>query len=117
MQPTQLGIALLCERKRRGWKQHEVGEHFGVSQPTYYRWESGENVPESFRYDEIAQFLGCSLERVWRMIHNPNGFDQLAKPEDARPAFLESVRACLSSFLEALRARLKLSDDVRAVRA
>lgn len=67
---TELGERLRRERRRRQETQAQAAEYFGVRQPSYYRWEAGETVPDPDRLGLIAEYLGCEIQEVWSMLHD-----------------------------------------------
>ncbi len=69
MSENILGEALRRERLARGLRQTELAERFGIAQPSYHRWESGENTPADERFADVAQFLGVDIGEVFRMAH------------------------------------------------
>lgn len=78
----ELGEMLRRERIRRKERQRDTAARFGVSQPSYAKWESGTR-PDDSRLADIASFLGLQLEEVWRMTHGAS----------KAPATLDELRA------------------------
>lgn len=78
---VELGEMLRRERMRRKERQRDTCARFGVSQPSYAKWESGTR-PDDSRLADIASFLGLQLEEVWRMTHG----------ESKAPATLDELR-------------------------
>ena len=84
----ELGEELRHERRKRHWTQTRAGEHFDVSQPSYMRWESGENVPGPERYPRVAEYLSIT-EEVFKLIHQgeePTSLDLLREGNEGTPA-------------------------------
>jgi transcriptional regulator with XRE-family HTH domain len=67
---NDLGEALRRERRRRKERQIDTASRFGISQPSYARWESGEHDPDDQHFGAIADFTGLALSDVWRMVHH-----------------------------------------------
>lgn len=84
MQVCQLGLALREERIDRGKKQFEVCHLCGISQPSWSRWECGHTVPDDWRYQQVADFLRCSRDEVWQLIHDPEGLSVLSDLRERR---------------------------------
>jgi len=77
-----LGEALRRERTRRKERQADAATRFGVSQPSYHRWESGENRPDDAQFADVARYLGMTVAEVWELVHGA----------DAAPVSLEALR-------------------------
>ena len=60
-EPTTLGAALLCERRRRGLNIECAAELIGVDAGTWLRWERGEWRLTSRTTDAVDGFLGTSV--------------------------------------------------------
>lgn len=78
--PSELGERLRRERVRRRETQDQTATRFKVSQPSYHRWESGETNPNDKHFGEIANFLGCKTDEVWKMVYQgvePTSLDGL----------------------------------------
>jgi len=78
---NSLGEALRRERQRRSELQRDAASRFGVSQPSYHRWESGESVPADESRQAVAEYLGMTIQEVWELIY-----------DTAPPISLESVQ-------------------------
>lgn len=61
---TRIGQRLADEATRRGWSHQEAGEHLGVSQATFSRWCSGDNIPAAKHWTGIGRFLKIRREEV-----------------------------------------------------
>ena len=83
---SYLGEALRRERHRRGEKQRQTAQRFGVSQPSYHRWESGVSLPADEQRHLVAEFLGVTVQELWEMIH-----------EEAPPVTLEELQQEMSA--------------------
>jgi|GEM_PF-5638555 len=97
---TTVGEALRRERLRRGENQRQAATRFGVSQPSFYRWESGDTVPSDEHRREIAAYLGLSGDDFFKLLHReePVSFTSL----EARVHDLErDVRELRSALAEA----------------
>lgn len=44
----------------------EVAEFMGISRTSVYYWMSGECLPEASRLVELADFLGCTVDKLLR---------------------------------------------------
>lgn len=86
----RLGTRLREERRERGESQRTTAPRFGISQPGYARWESGENNPDDSQYDAVASFLGCDVDEVWAMIHDPDTEGPIGAELGQRVANLEA---------------------------
>lgn len=52
-------------REARGIKQVDLAAQFGVAQPTVVKWESEDGYPPSRILDELAAFLGCTVNDLY----------------------------------------------------
>ena len=77
---SAFGEALRRERSRRKERQRDTAARFGVSQPSYHRWESGENLPDDELRQKVAEYLGITVGEVWELMHN-----------ESAPASLEAL--------------------------
>lgn len=66
--PVTVGLLLAEAAARKGVSHEEAGHAIGVSQATFSRWASGENVPASRYWAKIARFLGVSRDRVAEIV-------------------------------------------------
>lgn len=66
--PSAFGERLRRERLRRKLSQREAAARFGVSQPSYYRWESGQIEPATRYRRDIADWLGITLDELFELI-------------------------------------------------
>lgn len=72
---STLGEALRRERQRRGELQRDAAERFGVSQPSYHRWEAGDSAPADESRHAIAEYLGITVQEVWELLHHHTAAD------------------------------------------
>ncbi len=95
------GARLREARRRRGETQTDAAARFGVTQPSYSRWELGQSSPSVEQFDALAGFLGMT----------PDEFDRLLQgtidPLDAVRAELAELQREVAE----LRARLGRTDD------
>ena len=106
---SQLGEALRRERQRRSEKQRDTARRFGVSQPSYHRWESGASVPADEQRQAIANFLGVTVQELWEMIHrsaSPTTLDGLQAEVAELKRDIADLRDTLAQVTESLNARL-----------
>jgi len=66
---TAFSEALRRERLRRGENQRHVAARFGVSQPSYYRWENGEATPRDKYRPAVAAYLGLDSPRLTKLLY------------------------------------------------
>lgn len=67
---TAFSEALRRERVRRGENQRQTAARFGVSQPSYFRWETGDTLPRDQHWSQVAGFLGMSVDDLYFLIHD-----------------------------------------------
>jgi hypothetical protein len=75
-------------------------EQFGVTQPSYHRWEAGANRPDDAHFAAIADYLGLRVNEEWNLVHGP----------DEGPTSLAAVQAELSALrrdIDALRESMR----------
>jgi transcriptional regulator with XRE-family HTH domain len=77
-----LGELIRRERTRRGDTKQETAARFGISQASYFRWESGEDRPDDDTFAAIGRYLGRPVDEVWELAHGG----------DARPDTMEAIR-------------------------
>ncbi|MGI9606786.1 MAG: helix-turn-helix transcriptional regulator [Acidimicrobiales bacterium] len=102
---TAFGEALQRERRRRGENQRETAERFGVSQPSYHRWERGDSHPDDKHKHAIAEFLGITVQDVWELQHNatdPLSFTLLNDRVSALERDVEDLKRQLAEALAAV---------------
>lgn len=63
---TQFAENLTALRKRAGYTQESLAEALGVSRQAVGKWESGQGLPEAATLLDLADLLGCSLDRLMR---------------------------------------------------
>ena len=105
---TQIGELLRRERLRRDQLQDQAALRFGITQPSYSRWENGQIFPDDKHFAEVANFLGLQLEDVWEMV---NG-------NDPRPVSLEALKteiAELKRDIADLRSVIKPPPEVHEI--
>lgn len=76
-----IGERVRRERIRRQLPQAEAGVLFGISQPSFHRWESGATKPDAEHFAKLGDFLGCTVDEVWAMVFEeapPVELDRLA---------------------------------------
>ena len=94
-----LGEQLRRERTRRGMRQQEAAALFGVSQPSYHRWEAGTNHPDAQFFRLLAEFLGCTIDEVWSMVFReepPASLGQIKTQVDELRAQIAELRAAIA---------------------
>jgi transcriptional regulator with XRE-family HTH domain len=64
-----LGEQIRRERSRRGDTKKDAAARFGISQSSYFRWESGEDRPEDDMFGAIGRYLGKRVDDVWEVAH------------------------------------------------
>lgn len=57
-------MAFKTERKRAGRGLKETAEYIGVSKQAVNLWERGINEPNIATIKKLAEFYGCSIERL-----------------------------------------------------
>lgn len=82
-----LGERLRRERTRRDERQIDAANRFGISQPSYYRWESGEARPDDSQFELIGRYIGVPVDEVWELLHG----------EKAEPPSLTGLREQIGS--------------------
>lgn len=53
-------------RVAAGYTQQQMAQHFGITRGAVAQWESGTIYPDASRLYDIAEFLDCSLDRLFR---------------------------------------------------
>lgn len=53
-------------RQAKGLRQVDMAAHFGVAQATVVKWESEGLYPPSRLLPEIAIYLGCTLDDLYK---------------------------------------------------
>lgn len=53
-------------RREAGYTQESLAEAMGVSRQAVSKWESGQAMPEAATLVDLADLLGCSLDRLMR---------------------------------------------------
>lgn len=53
-------------RQAKGLRQVDMAAHFGVSQTAIVKWESEGLYPPSRLLPDIAIYLGCTLDDLYR---------------------------------------------------
>jgi transcriptional regulator with XRE-family HTH domain len=105
-----LGELIRRERTRRGDTKQDTAARFGISQASYFRWESGEDRPDDDTFAAIGRYLGRKVDEVWELAHGG----------DARPDTMEAMRleiAALWRMVDTQRDALAdLKAEVRSVR-
>ncbi|MCR5734710.1 MAG: helix-turn-helix domain-containing protein [Lachnospiraceae bacterium] len=64
MDQEKIGSLLKELRKEKGLTQEELAEHFGVSNRTISRWETGSNMPDLSLLVEIADFYDVDIREI-----------------------------------------------------
>jgi transcriptional regulator with XRE-family HTH domain len=64
-----LGEQIRRERTRRGDTKKDAAARFGISQSTFFRWESGEDRPDDDTFGAIGRYLGRRVDDVWEVAH------------------------------------------------
>lgn len=95
------GIRLREARQRRGETQAEVAARFGVTQPSYSRWELGQTSPSGQHLDELSRFMGMEPDDFARLLQGT------ADPLDAVRAQLAELQREVAE----LRAQLGRTRD------
>lgn len=54
----ELGKAIKAAREVRKMTQRQLGEHFGVTKSAVAQWESGKNVPDPRKLNDLVRLLG-----------------------------------------------------------
>lgn len=57
------------QRTIRNENQTVAGRRFGVTQPTFARWERG-MTPNDSMVPHLAHFLGVTTADVWQLVHS-----------------------------------------------
>lgn len=105
---SELGERLRRERVRRGDRQMDVAARMGISQPSYHRWEVGENYPDDRQFAKVAGYLGCTTEEVWRMVHGDEAPASLSRVQDD----VEALRRDVEDLRELRRLVAELREQV-----
>lgn len=103
---SSLGERLRRERRRRKETQAQTAARFGVSQPAYHRWETGQNQPESDRYAQIASYLGFKVEELWQLVHDaapPLTLATLEERVNELARDIDDLRQVVADVIRALR--------------
>lgn len=53
-------------RQAKGLRQVDMAAHFGVAQATVVKWERAGLYPPSRLLPEIAIYLGCTLDELYK---------------------------------------------------
>lgn len=94
---TTFSQRLKQSRTDRGLNQRDAARRFGVSQASYNRWEKGVSTPDMDRWQQLATFIGATLEELWELLN--------VDPDQAPPAGdLEQRIAILETEMAELRA-------------
>ncbi|MEO1065356.1 MAG: helix-turn-helix transcriptional regulator [Actinomycetota bacterium] len=102
---TALGELLRRERRRRGETQAQAAARFGIAQPSYHRWESGENRPDDEKFTQIGGYLGISAEEVLRVVHQtelPTSLEQVRDDVRALQRDVDDLKEALGQALSTL---------------
>lgn len=127
----ELGERLRRERLRRRELQNVTADRFGISQPNYSRWESGEYRVGQSHFAEVAEFLGLKIEEVWTMANGetpPTSLDLIREEIDGLKRDVGDLRvivARLAGLIEkvesakapARRSAAKTGNGVKPVKA
>jgi transcriptional regulator with XRE-family HTH domain len=62
-----VGDAVRRRRRMRGLTQVEAARELSVLQQTVARWEGGRATPQRRHWDDLARFLGVSVEEIGRV--------------------------------------------------
>ena len=68
---TAFGARLEAARASHGDRQVDAGAYFGVTQPTWARWASGDVTPDDRHLGALARYLDTSIDDVWLALHGP----------------------------------------------
>ncbi|RWX78293.1 XRE family transcriptional regulator [Neorhizobium lilium] len=63
---TTFGQNLKKARSAAGYTQQQVADRFSVTRGAVAQWESGAIYPDASRLGDIAEFLDCSLDVLFR---------------------------------------------------
>jgi transcriptional regulator with XRE-family HTH domain len=63
-EPGTLGYLLKMARLRQGWSQTKAGQHLGVGQPTFSKWERNVEAPDPSRLPDVAEWLDITVQEV-----------------------------------------------------
>lgn len=95
---SELGSSLLTVRTTRGETQAEVARLFGITQPSYHRWEAGTNNPDARHFADIAKYLQVDVGQVWTLVHSPvEQTETLADQVGALEAAIDEAKRFLSA--------------------
>ncbi|MCR5501613.1 MAG: helix-turn-helix domain-containing protein [Lachnospiraceae bacterium] len=64
MDQVKIGNMLKELRKEKGLTQEELAEHFGVSNRTVSRWETGSNMPDLSLLVELSDFYDTDIRDI-----------------------------------------------------
>jgi transcriptional regulator with XRE-family HTH domain len=93
-----LGEALRRERTRRKERQVDTADHFGVTQPSYQRWEADKSRPSAVYLKAVAEYLELPVDVVWRLMHDHGDAEPTLDALDSRLAVVERDVAVLKRF-------------------
>lgn len=105
---TMLAEALRRERVRRHERQEDTAARFGISQPSYWRWEAGKGLPNDRFFAAVADFLGMTTEEVWQLAYGdekPQSLSNLTEMISGLQRDIDDLRSRLAK-VEALLAQL-----------
>lgn len=77
---STLSDNLKSARKRSGFTQQQVADRFGITRGAVAQWEAGTIYPDVSRLADIAEYLDCSLDLLFR-----GKIEETGGPEE-RPA-------------------------------
>lgn len=63
---STFGANLKAARLAADVTQHEMATHFGITRGAVAQWEAGTIYPDASRLADIAEYLDCSLDVLFR---------------------------------------------------
>lgn len=106
MNASELGELLRRERTRRSERQVDTAARFGITQPSYHRWERGDSRPDDAHFAEVARFLGIKVDEVWQLVHGaspePTSLNQLREQVDGLQRDIDDLRTLVRELMHSI---------------
>lgn len=96
-EPGDIGSLLRAERAKRAETQATAAARFGITQPSYGRWEAGRHDPSDEHFDTIASYLGVEVGAVWQAVHGTPADEVLSPREN-----VDALRADIEELYEVI---------------
>jgi len=68
-------------RSEKGVTQEQLAEHLSITYQSVSKWENNITAPDLYLIPMIAEYFGVSINRLFRVIRNPDDVKILLNPE------------------------------------